>query len=137
MPYNPDDSIQKTSKLNSAWNQLKRLDGLWELVNQQARADNFASWNTNLDRVWMELGADLEEGDDREIKFLKINSELIKTGILNDSKFVGFKRVQVDNLEVINKQRELLRIKEMFLRRLQNSLGKGTAWVDPDEDMIE
>jgi hypothetical protein len=137
MNYDDNALSPKVSKFHGAFSQLERMNKIWDNVNSSSIAGNFKNWNTHLDVLWMELGADCEEEGIEELSYLKFNLELKKLGVLKNNEIKGFKNsldTQNENSESI---RQLLRRKELFLRRLQNKLGKGTAWSDPDEDMIE
>ena len=140
----------KTSKYNSGIAQLYRLDGLWRDVNTHSRQGLFTKWNEDLDRIWCELARDLPETDKTNTEtekvksfksnkedFDKFDSELAKLGDFQDHPPAGF--VQIPNETKINrnKQYKILIEKELFLRRLENKLGKGTAWDDEDEDSFD
>lgn len=144
----------KTSKYNSGIAQLYRLDGLWKDVNTHSRSGLFTKWNEDLDRVWCELARDLDEKEDKnkkddedsdskkkklyfsdeKEKFDKFDKSLKDTGAFQDKEPAGFIVVSEEIKKNRNKQYVILMDKELFLRRLENKLGKGTAWGDEDED---
>ena len=140
----------KTSKYNSGIAQLYRLDGLWRDVNTHSRQGLFAKWNEDLDRIWCELARDLPEvdktGEETEkLKSFKItkedfdkfDTELSKLGDFQDKQPAGFIEISREIKVNRNKQYKILMEKELFLRRLENKLGKGTAWDDEDEDSFD
>jgi hypothetical protein len=141
----------KTSKYNSGIAQLYRLDGLWKDVNNHSRNGQFTKWNEDLDRVWCELARDLDEKtkkekekeesnkkkiyyEDEKNEFDVFDTELKDTGAFHDKEPEGFIKVPEDMKKKRNEQYKILMNKELYLRRLENRLGKGTAWGDEDED---
>jgi hypothetical protein len=137
----------KISKYNSGIAQLYRLDGLWRDVNTHSRQGLYAKWNEDLDRIWCELSRDLPEDnknlpenkktptfDEAKVKFKEFDTKLNEQGNFQDKEPAGFIEVSKEIKEKRNKQYEILMEKELFLRRLENKLGKGTAWSDEDED---
>lgn len=144
---NQNEEEQKTSKYNAGVAIQMRLDGLWKLVNVNCVAGNFKNWNSYLDRVWSELARDIKEieyndfktKEGKEVigyktKFDKFDEELGKLGKFNDNAADSFKPVTSDETDKRNKQYKLLMEKELFLKRLENHLGKGTAFEHEDED---
>lgn len=117
---------QKVSKFSSGIAQLMRLDEIWKDTHRHVRTGRLEMWNWDLDRVWCELSADLEDGnedgkkpDARIKKFEDINKE-IASSKLNFGKYY-----------------QILMKKELFLRRLQNELGKGTSYEEGDDDYMD
>lgn len=125
-----DDEGERTSKYNSAFTQIYRLDLLWKDCNNYSRKGKLKDWNWTLDRVWMELAGDLDNDDERLGKFevidkkIKVASDKV---ILRKTNFSGFQ----------GELYKLLMEKELFLRRLQNALGKGTAFEENDDDYMD
>ncbi len=107
----------KISKYNSAVSELTRIDFLFQAGNNWKSQGRYDKWNEKLDTIWMELAAD---GTKAHYKKFDIYTRLI---IRNFS----------------NKQRlyHILMKKQIFLKKLQNDLGKGTAYYDPDDDLLE
>jgi len=66
----------------------------------------------------------------------KLNLQIYKTGSLNHKK-VGFQKLEVDESEKMALQYLLLNKKNLFLRRLQNKQGKGTAYTSDDRDDMD
>jgi len=128
---------QKTSKYNSAVAQLQRIDRLIDKIHLRAADSNYKEWNELLDRVWTELSADLISSSPRVKEFDDINNNLSKIGELN-FKNNGFnKTTDYDLKKKLIVSKNLLMKKEIFLRRLQNELGKGTKWEEGDEDYMD
>ena len=79
--------------------------GYYQKYNQQ---------NEELDCVWTELASDSTEEDDK--------------------KFDEFMKQIITNKKKRNILYQILMRKEIWLRRLQNKQGKGTAYADMSED---
>lgn len=136
-PNNEQD--QQISKHSSGVSILIRIDGLWKDANLHSRAGLFSKWNTDLDVIWRELARDLDDSDyeSKKTKFNKFDEDLVNSGNFKDTgneTFDGLSKSQVDSR---SKQYKILNDKELFLKRLENKLGKGTTWDDGDEDDFE
>ncbi len=133
-----EENTVKISKYNSGVAQIYRLDNLWKNTHSYARSGQFSKWNLELDRVWCELARDLKEADYKQelVKYDTVNKKLSKFGGFNDTPKPGFNT----SSSVISKSRmaqyNVLMEKELLLRRLENQVGKGTAWEDEDNDMM-
>ena len=125
-----------TSMLNTGGLINLRLHDLWILVNKHRISGNYYSWNLTLDSLWSELVGDLEEHDNQEKKYLLYNKLLHKHLPLYSGYQVGFNKIKKEDMEKIKYQYAILLAKEIFLRRLQNTLGKGTAWKDENADYM-
>lgn len=137
---------KRKSKYSSGVNILIRLDELWKDVNNHCRAGSFSKWNADLDRIWCELARDLsdkemdDEKDDKgnivnegyRNKFEKFDEEIKKIGRFDDNIKVGFRKIGEEQIEKRNKHYKILMKKELFLRRLENYLGKGTTLEDEE-----
>lgn len=130
-------SEEKTSKFHGAFDQLRRIDVLWAMTHKDVRSGNYLNWNTCLDRLWMEFIADLEQNSQEEKDFDKINKELLEVYPLVSSLDKNFNKKPEGFDKKVSKQYLLLTKKESFVRRIQNKLGKGTAWRDEYEDDFE
>lgn len=110
-----NDSEPKQSKYNAALAQLYRVDNLWKSAHFNSRSGNLKEWNWDLDSIWRELASDAIPKDNK--KFYTINN-LIKRYKKNKPQFY-----------------RILEYKEIFLRKLQNSQGKGSAYYEDDEGL--
>jgi len=127
-----EQQVIKLSKFNSAALINLRINHLWMNVNNYAVSGKYFQWNNELDRIWCELGGDITEGSNEETKFKEIEenvSALLKE--LKDKK--GFDSFNNTDKENMSKIYSVLQKKELFLRRLMNKQGKGTAY-DEDDD---
>ena len=144
-----EEGEKKTSKYSSGINILIRLDGLWKDANNHSRLGLFQKWNCDLDRIWCELARDLKDDDykDKEkdgkkilgykSQFEEFDSKIAKDGKFEDNGSEGFQAITQEQIEKRNKHYKTLMEKDLFLRRLENSLGKGTTWDEGDEDDFE
>lgn len=139
------ESNNKTSFANSAYSQIYRFDDIWRSAFKYASSGNFLSWNYSLDGIWRELAGDLKQkyGDGKtEYKNIhnainNINIELLKTyPLISGMMSNGFNKVSNEDRQRASKQYLILMKKEIYLRELQNELGKGTKWADEDQDSM-
>lgn len=112
-----NDNPIRTSKYNSAIAQLYRIDQLWQDAHRHARSGELMKWNWDLDRVWCELAADAEKGSDEE--FNEFLDRIAKA------------RTKPNELY------HILLEKEIFLRRIQNKQGKGTAYQESVDEYMD
>jgi len=124
----------KKSKFNTAVSKEVRRAELWKDANNHSRNKQFEKWNEDLDCIWSELCADLKDKFEAKKEELdKIDKEIFKVGMIIDMKR-GFNKITTEQLITRTDQYKKLRDKEIFLRRLENELGKGTAYEDEDDD---
>ena len=127
-----EQQIAKLSKYNSAALINLRINHLWMNINSYAVSGKYFQWNNELDRVWCELGGDIVEGSKEEKAIKKIEGEVSKKlKEFKDKK--GFDSFNDTDKETMSKIYTILQKKELFLRRLMNKQGKGTAY-DEDDD---
>jgi hypothetical protein len=129
-PYgeSKEGESEKTSKYNSGWAQIERIDLIWRDAHKYRCSGIYKKWNEIIDGVWIELAGDLTEDNEATNKIKEFDKEL-------NELFKTFK----DGTVSINKEKVYRKLmeKEIFIRRLQNTLGKGTALKDVDEDDFE
>ena len=125
----------KTSKYNSAVAQLMRLDNLWQICHTASISGNYFKWNYALDKIYVELAADLKESDPKNREYANLINEFNQTGIIFSKQIKGFE-VDSTNDKAI-KQYPILLKKELWLKRLQNTLGKGTKWDEGEDDYMD
>jgi hypothetical protein len=123
------DTISKTSKFNGAISQLYRLDALWKDTHIHSRSGEMEKWNWDLDRVWAELAGDFDDESPNNKNFEAINEEI---GSLKGK----YNKGEYNKLIFYNLYYAVLNKKEVFLRRLQNKLGKGTEY-ESEDDILE
>ena len=133
---NDDPTEEKLSRINAAGLINMTLEGLWkESYTAMAKGD-LVTQNRKLDAIWCILGGDEDEGGKKDKEFHKIDLAVHELGRLNHKK-VGFEQRDDDENSKIARQYLLLRKKSLFLRRLQNEQGKGTAYQSDDDDDME
>ena len=129
-----DNSDEKISRINSAGLINSILENLWrESYTAMANGD-YLKWNSKLDSIWTILGGDCDNGGEEDIKINKINLGVYEIGSLKSKAGNGFSEKNNPNNSL---QYQLLLRKSLFLRRLQNKQGKGTAYQNDDDDDID
>jgi len=127
--------IGNLSKYNSGALINIRLNDLWQDAHRHKRKGKYSDWNGDLDAVWCELAGDVKEDDKNDKAFSEINKELAKLApIINWDSGNSFNTIKSNQL--LRRQKQYLQLikKEVFLRRLQNIQGKGTAYDDESDD---
>lgn len=137
----------KISKYNSGIAIQIRLDALWKDANNHSRLGLFSKWNNDLDTIWRELARDIKDKDFLDSKdltgqiilgyktrFKEVDEAVFLDGGFEDNANNGFEPITKEQLAKRDKQYKALSEKELFLKRLENFLGKGTAFEDEDED---
>ena len=123
-----------TSRINAAGLINSTLERLWGETYTTMANGNYYLWNIKLDSIWAILGGDVKEGDDNDKKINSINLKLYETGSLKSKDGEGFSKISNPNNSL---QYQYLLKKALFLRRLQNSQGKGTAYKSTDDDYFD
>jgi len=126
-----DEEEAKMSRMNSAGLINSTLERLWMDCYTAMSLGKYSLWNTKLDAIWAILGGDCTEGDDSDKKIQELNLKIYENGSLKGNVGVGFTKSVNPNNPL---QYQYLLKKALFLRRLQNSQGKGTAYASDDED---
>lgn len=134
--YSRELEEEKISRINAAGIINITIENLWRDVFLSMSKSDLVTWNRKLDSIWGILGGDQEEGDTVDKKMTEINRRIYQTGTLNHKK-VGFSKIDSSEAEKMALQYLLLNKKNLFLRRLQNKQGKGTAYQGDDEDDID
>lgn len=134
--YGTELSEEKISRINAAGIINITIENLWrDVFNSMSRGD-LVTWNRKLDSIWSILGGDVEEGEEDDKKMASLNLKIYETGSLSHKK-TGFKKLEENEAEKMALQYLLLNKKNLFLRRLQNSQGKGTAYQTDDRDDMD
>ena len=123
-------SEEKVSRINAAGLINITLENLWKDCYNAMGKGSFDLWNIKLDAIWLILGGDVKQDDVEDKEMYEIDIELYEQGELKPSKTVGFKKSANENSTT---QYLLLKRKSLFLRRLQNKQGKGTAYQSDDD----
>ena len=131
--FNKDVDEDKTSRINAAGIINITLENLWRDAYSAMSNGNLTTLNYKLDAIWALLGGDEKEDSEWATKFNKIDLEVHNTGSLS-GKTTGFELIGDEKKTSRSLQYLLLRNKAIFLRRLQNKQGKGTAYHDEEYD---
>lgn len=134
-----EDNEPQVSKHSSGISILIRVDGLWKDANNHSRSGLFDRWNRDLDAIWRELARDLNDNDYKSKKtdFDAFDTQLADSGMFKDTGSDDFKLPSKEDIKTRAKQYKILNDKELFLKRLENKLGKGTTWDDGEDDDFE
>ena len=115
------DKKKRLSDFNEAGFQILRLHGLWLRANQCALTGSLNQWKWLLDVIARELAADIKHLDNKDGNKKKELDELNK----NISKAKGSAA-----------EYKALEEKDIFLRCLQDDVGKGSKSSDHFEDIM-
>ena len=136
---NTEELESGLSKINSAGLVNSALHNLWLDFFRHFRRGQYMSANSDLDCVWTILGGEKGmDGSTEEKNYFNMEKELSISGGLVDSVEVnGFDKIKSEHLNKLMKHKSLLLKKSLFLRRLQNEQGKGTAYYDGDDEDLD
>jgi len=136
MAYQKDinETEDKTSRINAAGLINVTLEKLWNSCYDAMTSGDYVRWNTKLDSIWAVLGGDVKEGAIEDKNMQKINLKIYEQGSLKAKVGSGFDQKANPNNPI---QYQWLLKKSLFLRRLQNTQGKGTAYQNEDDDDID
>lgn len=127
----------KQSKFHSGMLLPLTLNRLWQDAQNHCRAGLFHKWNADLDMLWAIFASDVKPDSPTEVEFQTFSQELEQTGDLRPPTTRGFEKVPSEAYQQKAKQFEILLRKHIWLGRLQNSQGKGTAYFDGDDEEAE
>jgi hypothetical protein len=114
-----NDSKKFISDFNEGALQIMRLNYLWQQCNNYASQGLMEEWKWKLDRIWIELSADAYKKDKiyYSLKLKLINKKIQKAK-------------DKDELYVY------LQKKEIFLKQLQDEVGKGSKRSQTFENIM-
>jgi hypothetical protein len=127
----------RKSKYNSGIAKEMRRNDLWKDSNSHSRSGQYKKWNEDLDRIWCELSSDVHKKNLFEVKeklFKQFDIDLAQLGEFDNKGNVGFEKPSEDKMNNRSLQYRKLMEKEIFLRLLEEEVGKGTSWEEDDED---
>jgi len=127
----------KISKINAAGLINLLILELWKEAYKHSRDGMLSKWNACLNCLWMEFAGDVEPGSEQEKDFKEIQNRLIATGSLTKNKVSGFSEPEQSELVKSARQYLILMDKSVFLKRLQNKQGKGTAYREDSDDYLD
>lgn len=116
-----------TSKYNEAALQIMRLNISWIKCGNFAQKGQLTEWKWELDKVWRELASDAAQKHTEDWHKNPINTKMTAL----------FKLIRVnEEKRDYPAMYKWLSNTEITLRRLQNDVGKGGAYVDTQEGML-
>lgn len=126
------DDNKTVSAYNEAGFQTQRLHNAWINCNRFKPAGELAKWRWELDNIFSELSYDIFlKGKSNKLSDWDDNEVVMEFNSLDNRISLAFK---LKSRALIYR---LLLKKEAFLRILQNQAGKGSKYVDEDEDSME
>ena len=132
-----ETSTSKISKINAAGLINLIIADLWRDSYRHSRKGDLSNWNADLNCLWIEFSGDVVEGDTNDEEYKKIEKGLMELGPISRQSSVGFKEITKEDKVNFAKQYNLLLKKAIFLKRLQNKQGKGTAYRDESDDYMD
>jgi hypothetical protein len=111
---------KQLSQYNSAAQEVIRIDDLYKRIHAYRRNGNLKAWNYELDSLWEELGADKNVAPSDDAILMRF--------------IVLYSKANKNNRPLIY---QILIKKELFLRRLQNRIGKGSKYQKPDDSGMD
>ncbi len=134
--YGTETEEERISKINAAGIINVTIENLWRDAFISMAKGDLVTWNRKLDSIWSILGGDVKEGEEEDTNMEALNLKIYNTGSLNHKK-AGFQKLEKDESTKMAMQYILLNKKNLFLRRLQNKQGKGTAYASEDRDDMD
>ena len=117
---------------NEGYFQIQRLNSLWVQANLRSISGDRKGWRFILDCIWRELSRDL-------LKDVDFVTE--KTVWYEDNEYYKsykqFKKGLDENVGNDSVYYALLVEYDVFLRYLQDKVGKGGKYTDPDSDSMD
>jgi hypothetical protein len=132
-----EETETKKSKYSSGIAKEIRRNVLWTDANNHSRIGQYSKWNEDLDRIWCELSSDAEKKKLftlNKLKYEEFDKQLASIGNFNDNVHTGFEKPSNEEKEKRSKHYKKLIEKEIFLRLLEEDVGKGTSWEEDEED---
>lgn len=131
MQQRPNDT---TSAYNEGMLQIERLHWLWTQANNQSRSGKYLEWRWTLDVVWRELTRDAIKNTDGKLTPGNFQEIELKNPWFKEYNDIDNK---IDNAKNFRETYLSLSRLEIFLRCLQDAVGKGGKYKDTDEDFID
>lgn len=117
----PDIENTQTSTYNEAGFSISRLHNYWVKCEYYAQRNLLTKWKFLLDSIWRELYHDVERLNNT-VKIKKENEELMKS--------IAFSKSRTQLYFNIQKRHE-------FLKKVQDSSGKGGSYRDESDEAFE
>ena len=131
------DKDLKISKYNSAGLDALRMSNLWQDAERHCRAGQYDRWNTDLDCLWVQLAGDVKDEDNEMKVYNSFCKALGGAGDLSPVSANGFEKPEQTKVNDKARQYGILIQKAIWLKRLQNKQGKGTAYYDEEDSFFD
>lgn len=131
------DKDLRISKYNSAGLDALRMSNLWQDAERHCRAGQYDRWNTDLDCLWIQLAGDVKDEDNEMKVYNSFLKALGGAGDLSPVSVNGFDKPNQLKVNDKAKQYAILVQKAIWLKRLQNKQGKGTAYYDEEDSFFD
>ena len=124
MAFNSNTNLQgqteysAISKYNEAGLQILRLHDYWSQCEEYAEQGKLISWKWKLDAIWRELVADVNRQKECK-KIININNSIKNK--------ISKAKTRSELYYELNRRHE-------FLKIVQNKVGKGGSYRNPDEE---
>lgn len=130
------------SKYNSGLHQIERISYLKNLAHSFAEKEDWNNYEKILDRFWVELRPDCKDsGVIEEIKKEILEIKRLRTGFDSDKINFDELREYPNILKRVNyknrKLKEVLEKYEVELRKIENKLGLGVAYMKSSDEGID
>jgi len=125
------------SSFNEAKFQIIRLHLLYQSCNTLSQSGSLDKWKWRLDSMWRELSPDAKEKDGYPGNEFK---QWLEEGIKKEGTYIYTitkLNEEIANAKTDNAIYDALQKKEIFLRCLQDDVGKGSKRSSSDEDDID
>ncbi len=116
IPKTDTNTDTQFSKYNEAAQQVSRLHESWVIIKSLRRKGRLIDWNFELDDIFLELSGDKNWKKEYETTFYALMPEYVRAKKNGEAALYQF----------------LLK-KHMFLKQLQDRLGKGSAYNKKDD----
>jgi len=123
----------RATEYNSAALINLRINTISTDCTTAATKGRYNLWNEFLDRFWVEVCGSVKKNGKEEKELKEINLRIANFGNLDGAKQNNFGLMSQEEFEKRIKIKETLIEKEMFLRRLLNTLGMGIKQREEDD----
>jgi len=127
---NKEPTEDQVSKINAAGLINITLENLFRDCYVAMSNYNYKLWMIKLDAIWTILGGDEERGSDADKYINNLDLKIYKLGDMSIPTNRTFNKKPASNSK---EQYQLLKLKTIYLRRLQNKQGKGTSYLRDDD----
>jgi len=127
---NKEPEEDQISKINAAGLINITLENLFRDCYVAMANYNYKLWMIKLDAIWTILGGDEKRGSKADKYINKLDLQIYELGDMSIPVNRTFNKKPASNSK---QQYQLLKLKTIYLRRLQNKQGKGTSYMRDDD----